>query len=66
MLALEDATRIVEAIRTSGRLRQEDHLTLARALVMILDRRADFPADAEEALVQAVASMVVMTEIRRS
>ena len=47
------------AIRTSGRLRQEDHAVLARALGMIVDRPADFDPDPVKALVQAVAEIAV-------
>src|SRR5690242_8136378 len=50
-----NVARLIEAIRTSGRLQREDHLTMARALLAILDDRGDFPVDAEEALVGAVA-----------
>ena len=49
--------RIITAIRTSGRLRHEDSLPLARAVLVLLDRRDAYPADPEEALVQALASL---------
>jgi len=55
-----DTDRLITAIRFSGRLRYEDHVVLARALGLILERRAAFDADPTEALVQAVASLVVM------
>jgi hypothetical protein len=60
---MKEAERLADVLRTSGRLRQEDHLTLVRALRLVLDRRADFDADPTEALVQAVATLAVMESV---
>ena len=56
--------RIITAIRTSGRLQQEDSLPLARALLVLLDRRDKYPDDPEEALVQALASLAAYGELQ--
>jgi hypothetical protein len=58
-ISIDQAARIIVAIRNSGRLRKVDQPVLARALSVVLERRDQFPDDAEEALVQAVASLVV-------
>lgn len=58
-MSAEQLARIIAAIKTSGRLRDEDHLYLARALLVLLDRRAAYPDDPVEAMVQALASLAV-------
>jgi hypothetical protein len=59
MIDAENAARIIETLRTSGRLRDTDQAVMARALNLVFERRAEFPDDTVEALVQAVASLVV-------
>lgn len=66
MISEAEAVELIRAIRTSGRLREADHAVIARALLILIDRRAEFPADPVEALVQAIASLVVADERKRS
>ena len=49
-------------LRTSGRLRHmfEDHALMARAMGMVVDRRADFHEEITEALIEALASIAVI------
>lgn len=53
-------SRLSDIIKNSGRLRHEDGAVLARALLLVLERRSRWPVDPEEALVAAVASIRVM------
>lgn len=59
MITVEHATRLIEALRTSGRLHAEDHGTIARALLIIIDRPGDFSSDPVEALVSVIGSLTV-------
>lgn len=59
-MSAEQLAAIITAIKTSGRLMDEDHVHLARALLILLERRDEYPVDAEEALIQALASLALM------
>jgi hypothetical protein len=65
MITASDATRLISAIRENGRLRDSDHAVIARALVILIDRRADFPGDPVEELIHIIATLAV-SERRRA
>lgn len=59
-MVTESKTTLSNILRNSGRLNHEDGALLARALLLVLERRSAWPLDPEEALVAAVASIRVM------
>lgn len=66
MIPVSEAERIIAAIRTSGRLQDQDHAIVARALLILIERRLEFPLDPVEALVQVIASLSVADSRKRS